>query len=207
MKNKILDAAVVAVIVGFAIWLYAGEEASKPGSLIKAHEDVISDCETCHIPWRGVREEMCLQCHSFSDPDALKPWLRFHAAEKHCLKCHVEHRGYGADISRVDHTLFHPDLSCTACHFEAHDGRFGDDCRACHRIDTWKIEGYRHPPAEDRNCHRCHQAPASHQEPIFWEQILKGHEIVTDRADAPVEDCWRCHTTHRWGHLMMDHDL
>ncbi len=206
MKQKILSILVVVVIAGLAAWLWADEEAAKPGALSSAHQG-IADCETCHVPWRGVQEDMCLQCHFFDDPIALKPQIRFHEAEKHCLECHFEHRGYGASISRVDHTLFHPDLSCTDCHYDAHDGRFGDDCRACHGIDTWQIEGYRHPPAEDRNCYRCHEAPASHHEPDFWEQILEGHQIVTDREEAPVEDCWRCHTTHRWGHMMMDHDL
>ena len=205
MKQKILGILVVAVIAGIAAWLWADEEAAKPGALSSAHQGIA--CETCHVPWRGVEDEMCMQCHFFGDPDALKPQIRFHEAEKHCLECHVEHRGYGVSISRVDHTLFHPDLSCTDCHYDAHDGRFGNDCRACHGIDTWDIEGYRHPPAGDRNCNRCHQAPAFHHEPDFWEEILEGHEIVTDRAEVPVEDCWRCHTTHRWGHLMMDHDL
>ena len=207
MKNIALKGIIAVLIVGVSIWLYAYDDASKPGALSSAHE-FIGDCEVCHTPWQGAENDACLQCHIFHDPDALKPQIRFHEDGKHCLDCHTEHIGYGADISEVDHTLFHPDLSCTDCHFEVHDGKFGDDCRACHGIDTWEIEGFRHPPFEDRNCHRCHAAPASHHEDGFWDQIIEGHGILLDREDPPdVEECWRCHTTHRWGHLLMEHDL
>ncbi len=207
MKKKVITGLIFALIAGLSIWLYTEDKAAEPGPLSSAHE-FISDCETCHTPWQGVSEQICQQCHYFTAPEALEPWLRFHEAHEHCLDCHTEHKGYGADISEVDHTIFNPDLSCTDCHYDAHDGKFGQDCRACHSIDTWEVQGYRHPPAEDRNCHRCHAAPASHHAQDFWDTIIEGHEMIVDREDPPdVEDCWRCHTTHRWGHLIMDHEL
>lgn len=207
MKKLLLNTAATVLIIGFSIWLYASDEAAKPGALSSSH-DFIDDCETCHTPWQGVKDDMCRQCHFFDNPAAMKPRIRFHESGKNCLECHFEHRGYSADISEVDHTLFHTNLSCTDCHFDQHDGKFGDDCRACHDIDTWEVSGFRHPPAEDRNCHRCHGTPASHREPDFWDEIQESHEIVTDRSQSPpAEDCWRCHTTHRWGHMRMDHDL
>lgn len=207
MKKIVFDVIIIVLITGMAVWLWAYDKAAKPGALSSAH-DFIADCETCHVPWRGVNEESCIKCHDFDSPEALEPWLRFHEAQEHCLDCHTEHRGYGADISKVDHTLFNPDLSCTDCHYDAHNGKFGEDCRACHRIDTWEIKGYRHPPAESKDCHRCHGPPASHHVEDFWDKIIEGHEMIMDREDLPdMEDCWRCHTTHRWGHLMMDPDL
>ena len=207
MKKMVLNGLMIALIAGFSIWLYANEEAAKPGGLSRAH-DFIADCAFCHIPWQGVTDEMCRQCHFFDDVDLLRPWLRFHEAEKHCLECHTEHLGYLGDISEVDHTLFNPELSCTDCHYDPHDGNFGDDCRICHSIRRWEVEGFRHPPADNRNCSRCHNPPASHHAPDFWEQIREGHQEFMDHLDDPsVNDCWQCHTTHRWGHRMMPHDL
>lgn len=207
MKKIVPNGIIIALIIIVAIGLSAHDDAAKPGALSSAHE-FIADCETCHVPWQGVDEESCMQCHYFAEPEAFKPWLRFHESHEHCLDCHTEHRGYDADISKVDHTIFNMDLSCTECHYEAHDGKFGQECRSCHGIDTWRIEGYRHPPAENRDCHRCHAAPASHHVEGFWDAIIEGHEMTINREDAPdVEECWRCHTTHRWGHLMMDHDF
>ncbi len=207
MKIIFLYVAIFAAIIGFSAWLYSYDQAAKPGGLSSAHE-FIHECETCHTPWQGVSDQMCRYCHFFDDPMDLKPEIRFHVAEKHCLQCHTEHLGRGGDIARVDHTLFHPDLLCTDCHFDPHQGNFGDDCRICHGITSWEVEGFSHPPADNRNCHHCHKAPASHHAPELWEQILKGHQIVIDPDEPPaVDECWQCHTTHRWGHLMMDHDL
>ena len=207
MKKLIVNCGITALIIGFSIWLYAFDQAAEPGALSSAHQ-FISDCKTCHVPWQGVTERMCLQCHYFEDVSVLKPQIRFHGARKHCLDCHNEHRGRGADISAVDHTIFNGELSCTQCHFEAHDNKFGDNCRACHGIRTWEIDGFRHPPREKRDCHRCHATPASHIETAFWDKILEGHSQGAYRVEKPmVKECWRCHTTHRWGHMMMGHDL
>ncbi|MCF8095172.1 MAG: hypothetical protein K9J79_07380 [Desulfobacteraceae bacterium] len=207
MRKLVLNGIIAALIAAGLIWLYMHEEAAKPGVLSSAHEFIV-DCETCHVPYQGATNENCLECHYFETPAALEPWLRFHEVEKKCLECHTEHLGYGADISEVDHTLFNPDLLCTDCHYDAHEGKFGEDCRVCHDIDTWRIEGFRHPPAEEKNCHRCHQAPESHQEEDFWNEIIKEHEVIVDREAPPsVKECGRCHSIHRWGHLMMEHDL
>lgn len=207
MKKKLTSIAIAAFIIGLSIWLYTYDQAAEPGVLSSAHQS-IADCETCHIPWRGVSEQACLQCHYFGDATHLKPQIRFHAAEKNCLDCHSEHRGATADIARVDHTIFNGELSCTRCHFEAHNGKFGDNCRACHDISTWNVEGFRHPPAENKKCFRCHAAPASHYDSTFWEKIRKGHKQSVYGGDqVSVKECWRCHTTHRWGHLMMAHEL
>lgn len=207
MKKNVANGLFLALIAGFSIWLYTYDEAAKPGPLSSAHE-FIADCETCHNPWQGVTDEICLQCHFFPEVAAFKPELRFHEAHENCLGCHTEHLGRAAEISRVDHTLFHPDLSCAGCHFDVHQGRFGEDCRACHNISSWEIKGVSHPPADEGNCNLCHRPPASHREPEFWSRILEGHQMVTDLDDPPsVEECRRCHTTHRWGHLIMDHDL
>ena len=207
MKKTIVNTGVAVLIIGFSVWLYAYDQASEPGALSSAHQ-FIGSCETCHIPWQGVTNQKCLQCHYFESVSALKPQIRFHEAQKHCLDCHTEHHGAAADISEVDHTLFNGDLSCTQCHFKTHDGKFGNDCRACHGITTWNIKGFRHPPADNRNCHRCHAAPASHGETSFWDRILKGHRQGDYRGEKPlVKECWRCHTTHRWEHRMMGHEL
>lgn len=206
MKKKIVNIAGVILILGFSVWLWAHEPASQPGNLSSAH-DHISDCNTCHIPWQGVTDQKCRQCHYFRNVDMLKPQIRFHEAQKHCIACHSEHKGYGADISGVDHQLFNEDLSCTECHFDPHEGKFGEDCRACHSIHSWNIQGFRHPPGEDRECFRCHSVPNSHQDPSFWDEILERHQTEMSRKERPpVKECWRCHITHKWGHLVMGND-
>lgn len=206
LKRIVLYSLVAMALAIFGGWLFYNEEAANPDPLITSHEES-ADCQDCHRPWRGVSDDMCLQCHDFSDSSELKPYLRFHEAHKFCTKCHLEHRGVDASISIVDHTLFNPNLHCTQCHFDPHKGSFGLDCRECHRIKTWSVKGFRHPKDEDRECYRCHKPPRSHLDQRFWSKILEAHKLSTgkklERLD--VKECWRCHITHRWEHFRMEH--
>ena len=192
----------VAASVALCVWLFLYEEAAKPGDLSVFHEE-IDQCSLCHRPWRGVSDDRCLQCHSFTDVSFLTPEIRFHEAEDHCLKCHVEHRGGPGDISRMDHTLLNGRLMCTRCHTDVHSGLFGSDCRECHGIKTWDIPGFRHPPQDERQCSLCHAVPFSHEDTGFWKKIEMTHE--KEWQDVERKDCWRCHTTRNWRHLIMAH--
>jgi len=196
MKNLILKILAALVITGLAAWLFFYDKAAQPGNLSGTHAD-ITDCNTCHIPWQGVKDYMCLQCHEFGDVSALDPRLRFHEAEKYCLKCHREHLGPDANISKVDHTIFHGGLLCTQCHLDRHQGLFGSNCRECHGITSMKIEGFRHPAENRTDCNRCHKGPAFHYDERVWEIILKGMGMTS----VNQEDCWQCHITLHWPHL------
>ncbi|MFW6053057.1 MAG: hypothetical protein ACOC8I_04025 [Desulfosalsimonas sp.] len=205
MKKYSFGVIAFIFIIGFSAWLYSDEQASEPGGLSSAHE-AFGDCRTCHVPWRGADDKMCMQCHFFDRPEELRPQIRFHEAGKHCLKCHTEHRGRGGDISKMDHTLLSGALDCTNCHVDPHMTMFGSDCRECHGINQWEIEGFRHPSDENRNCHRCHRAPDSHYHEGFWEDLREGHIEWRRENNVPSrEECWQCHITHRWDHLRMPH--
>ena len=201
---KIVYGAAVFVCVGLCVWLFMTEEAAEPGALSVFHEDV-EQCNNCHVPWRGVSGLMCLQCHEFDDVSAFRPEIRFHEAEKHCLKCHVEHRGSHGEISKIDHTLFSGNLRCTRCHTDIHGGLFGSRCRECHGVKTWDVPGFRHPPEDRMNCHRCHKTPYSHLDEAFWRKIEMTHGDILQ--DIPPQNCWLCHTTRNWRHLIMPHPL
>jgi hypothetical protein len=138
--KKLLNIFFLMIVAAFSVWLFLNENAAKPGSLSQSHEEA-AFCEDCHLPWQGVSETMCLQCHDFSYVHVLNPIIRFHEAQKFCLECHTEHQGLKGDISKMDHKLLSGDLLCTLCHFDRHDGLFGQDCRECHGIATWKIQG------------------------------------------------------------------
>jgi hypothetical protein len=186
------------LLAGFSVWLFTVDEAAKPGPLRAAHQEK-AECRDCHVPWRGVSHEQCLGCHFFADPLQLSPAKRFHLAHEHCLSCHTEHHGRVAELTSMDHTILHPDLLCSQCHRDPHGGLFGQECRACHSITTWRVEGFHHPSAEGRDCHRCHPLPLSHQDEEFWRVLLEKHRVpVKDPAHIRPQECWRCHQIHNW---------
>ncbi len=199
---KILHIIMALLLILFSIWLFSNEQAAQPGQLSSMHRENAS-CNDCHVPWRGVSDEMCLNCHEFYDPSQLRPTIRFHLAEKNCVACHKEHAPM-QKISRMDHTLLHQDLGCETCHLDPHDRLFGNDCRVCHTISKWKIDGFRHPSEEGGNCNKCHRAPRSHGYSEFRSMILATHpSIKSEDVEVDLRQCWRCHVTHDWRHLRM----
>ncbi len=199
--KRTIHVFLLLLLTAFSIWLFTVEEAAKPGSLRASHQGV-TVCENCHVPWKGVSYEQCVICHSFEDPLQLKPETRFHLAHEHCLACHSEHKGRKPELTTMDHTILHHDLLCSQCHHDPHGGLFGQECRECHSITTWAVDGFRHPPSDSEDCHRCHPLPISHQDEYYWERIKKQHDIlIDDPEDIQTKQCWRCHLTHDWRHL------
>ncbi len=195
---------IVAVASAISVWLFMDENAAQPGALTLAHAES-AFCEDCHVPWKGVSDDMCIGCHEFWDASTLKPSIRFHEAERHCLECHTEHRA--GDISKMDHTLLNGELLCSQCHLDPHEGLFGEECRECHGIETWRIQTFNHPSEQVSYCNRCHRPPFSHRDPDIWALMQKQHEQAMGvQLDSPKE-CWRCHVVHDWRHLRMTHQL
>ncbi len=207
MKKLLSRMAVAVVAVAAAAILWQDKSAARPGPLHEAHGE-LSDCTYCHVPWKGPSEEQCLACHDFSGASLLAPRIRFHAEERFCLACHREHLGENAKISAMNHHVLNPDLSCALCHRDIHKGRFGADCRECHRMGSFRVRGYTHPGQENRECHRCHPPPASHLDPAAARRILAGHETAEgESAESAVRDCHLCHVTHDWGELLTRHEI
>lgn len=200
---KVIHLLPAVILVAFSVWLFTNENAAAPGQLSPAHLEVAA-CQDCHEPWRGVSDFMCLNCHEFyEDVSQVRPLIRFHEAERHCLKCHREHVPI-QNISNMDHTLLNAELKCAQCHLDPHDSLFGEDCRTCHGIDTWQIAGFRHPPEDRGNCNRCHRAPDSHGHEEFKSMIVATHPSLEGAdLDMDLKQCRRCHVIHDWRHLRM----
>lgn len=203
--KRAISCLVLLVAVGSGVVLFYSEDAAKPGDLTAAHER-FGSCGICHTPWSGVEASSCQRCHYFDNVQRLRPAIRFHEANSRCLECHTEHKGKKASIAAMDHTILHPDLTCSTCHFDPHSGLFGESCRECHGIETWSIQGFDHPEQDTRQCRRCHRPPRSHRSSWFAKHVLQAHEQVFPREkEIGVEECWRCHVTQGWGHLLMEH--
>ena len=107
-------------------WLGPDRRVFLPGTTTSGHYQIELDCNACHTPWMGVKEQACYDCHAaelkaandshpkskFTDPrnaDRLK-LIR----ADNCVACHREHlpeqtRAMGVTM---------PDDYCYHCHQE-----------------------------------------------------------------------------------------
>lgn len=171
---------------------------ASPGALSAAHAGLSGDCRACHVAFRPVPDAKCRACHLKNQELLTRRDTAFHAAATRCTTCHVEHEGRTARISRMEHAVLNPDVACAVCHIDRHRTLFGDQCRECHRVDTWTVVGFRHPSSRSRVCAECHRAPPSHTM-MHFEMVDRA---VTGQRDAVVEQCWRCHTTDGWNNIV-----
>lgn len=81
--------------------------------LAMKHAYLEFECESCHKPWNGVTDKVCVKCHEeivhFVNTD-------FSEMPEHpiknvtCLNCHSEHKG------RVNNIKLVSDPLCLECH-------------------------------------------------------------------------------------------
>lgn len=80
--------------------------AASPGPLSASHNFLGAQCESCHVPTRGVEAAPCLTCHITAAPDLVtKPSTAFHATIGECGGCHVEHQGRWRRPVNMDHAV------------------------------------------------------------------------------------------------------
>jgi hypothetical protein len=179
-------------------------------------------CATCHAQIDAAFTQThtqdfgntCLTCH-----DGLDTYGRnfnhnkasFLLIGKHgqvlCGQCHVNTRTI-ADLKLAPR-------DCNSCHAaqDAHEGRLGKDCGACHNpanwtpanmdhnLTTFKLEG-RHA---DVACTSCHINNVFHGTPTDCNSCHKKDD--PHNSQFGTTDCATCHSTAGWTPVTYDHNL
>jgi len=174
-----------------------------------------TSCLSCHQDThQGTLKGNCLDCHTM---EKFKPAERFnHESAKFklrgahvktdCRECHRIEQRNGREFQQFTGLSFN---TCTACHKDVHEGKFGQNCVKCHneksfksvRIETasfdhdvtrYPLEGM-HEGVECRKCHKT----GSYTDPVRFGMCRDCHtdyhkgEFVRSK---PSSDCKECHT-------------
>ena len=107
--------------VAWAVWgAFDARLHHAPGDVIAVHAKWENDCNACHVPFSPIKDDTWLstaatqramdgKCEACHRGPAHHP-LQMTSEVGSCASCHADHRGRGADITRV------ADRTCTACH-------------------------------------------------------------------------------------------
>lgn len=165
MVKRILIALSIVLAPAAAV---AGWQALlSPGPVGTAHEKTESNCDSCHLVFKGIPDEKCLDCHKDLDR-RIDASIGYHAkvATTACIECHADHQGRTASLTLAsvldkfthDDTQFalrgrHDGIECAQCHAkplremgslcskcheDVHEGELGDRCEKCHGDTSWK---------------------------------------------------------------------
>ena len=182
-----------------------------------------ASCEGCHAGARSIAHlqaapQKCYDCHGQNDPHIGQMGIN-------CETCHVTDgwEQVSFDHNRTGFALVgkHADAACRGCHNDlsfretpedcfschakddAHAGRFGVDCDACHTPEGWEQVVFDHALSAfpltgkhvEVDCTGCHvdgvftgtakECAACHEEPQFHMGLF-------------VVNCEDCHTSDGW---------
>jgi hypothetical protein len=176
-------------------------------------------CVACHADERAVLERQptafhatiarCSGCHVEHAGTAASITEMDHAALAVELAREANHpRGpdgpapaarTGRGPTGVSASELERGLDCNRCHAnqDKHRGLFGADCAECHGTSGWKVDGYRHPPQDSRECAQCHLAPPSH----YMMHFHMVSEMVVGLEHVDVRRCFLCHQTTAWNDI------
>jgi hypothetical protein len=205
------------------------------GFSLAAHQRTASDrafaCEDCHVTNAFRFEgERCESCHR----DYQRAFVVRHVADwgRECQSCHDgvdrfsrgrfvhDTTGFVLDGAHTRATCAgcHTDVadlrgysrapdSCNGCHAadDAHRGKFGEDCAACHGTSSWEGARVKHEafPLDHGEggpiaCKTCHEDSRNYKSYTCYNC----HEHSRDRVERQhrgevrsqnLDDCLRCH--------------
>jgi hypothetical protein len=146
----VLSLGIVAVVAIPHLRGGEGRRIHMPGTTSNGHYQIEADCDGCHTPFEGVRQDACTRCHAkeletakdshpltkFTDPRNAERTASLDA--RLCVTCHREH--LPAETDRLGVTL--PAGFCKSCHADvatdrpSHAGLPFEGCSAtgCHKF-------------------------------------------------------------------------
>lgn len=170
------------------------------------------NCLSCHADFhQGTLGNTCTNCHNqnaftpapgFNHASTTFKLTGAHAAVN-CSKCHLSTTRNGKEFTVYKGVQF---ASCTNCHKDIHNGKFGNQCTDCHTTDNFrnvKLGGFDHDKTGFKllgqhkavKCADCHGSdlnskPAHNECLSCHKDYHKGEFLVAEKP----KDCSVCHT-------------
>jgi hypothetical protein len=172
------------------------------------------ECLNCHEDYhQKTLSSTCLNCHG---PDAFKPATgfkhsdtRFPLVGKHatveCIKCHKVEMTGNTKFQKFRGVVY---SSCTSCHKDPHQNKFGQNCRQCHSEESFKsvkVSGtFDHNKTDFQlvdkhlnvSCQACHKTKLT--DPLKHDRCTDCHADYHKSQfvkDGVAPDCSKCHST------------
>jgi hypothetical protein len=209
--NVVSPVIIISLLACFCLVFWSPHLMISPGKLLPGHQELTTDCFSCHSLFIGSPPEKCIICHKVDDiglidtkgtvikeEDDIRISFHQELIKEDCVACHSDHQG--AMKYRAIQYFFHGLLNlgirndCNSCHQNPGDHlheKTTKNCSQCHSDEKWIPARFEHEFLDSSiriNCHNCHINP---------EDEL--HEKITGNCD-------KCHSEERWIPAVFEHD-
>ena len=187
-------------------------QAVNPGPLSEAHASLANNCQACHTPVKGVEAAKCILCHANNESILQRQPTAFHASVNTCKECHLEHRGFDAKLSQMDHSLLTRIGMKQMRNGETESEELAAYLRLSEKLDSGVSPHSRISLSESvLDCASCHSNDDRHQT-LFGSDCAQCH--ATDHWTIPEykhpsaksNDCSQCHQAPP-SHYMMHFNM
>lgn len=187
-------------------------QKKQPGTFLGMGTECLSCHEDVH---QNTLSKNCNECHN---QEAFQPATGFDHSNtdfnligKHkdvdCIKCHALNTRNGKDFQQFAGVEF---ASCTNCHEDVHQNKFGNDCTKCHNEFSFKTantnRNFNHNQTnypllgKHRNidCVKCHKS-GSYTRALNYKRCNDCHSDYHEGQFAKngvSPDCESCHTVN-----------
>ncbi|HEX7481300.1 MAG TPA: hypothetical protein VF331_26090 [Polyangiales bacterium] len=165
-------------------------------------------CAECHVEHRGRNYALIRWAGGSKDhfPHADTGWpLRDKHAETACMKCHTAKNARGVP------TFLGLSQTCSSCHKDPHENRFGGECKQCHDERAWShVDKQRFDHGKTRyplvgkhqsvTCTKCHREPPKYRGIEFSACTSCHKDPHKGKYEGP---CTGCHVESSWKDLHM----
>ena len=174
------------------------EIAAQLTDVASLHGGIMQDtpsltCRDCHTEHRGANAPLTVLEPGSFPHDATGFSLQGAHAVMSCESCHIDGQFKGTP------------MDCNSCHQQddAHAGRFGTDCAACHNPSDWKDASFDHnlsafPLTGAHTQVACEQCHSSGQFTGLSTTCASCHGEPDFHVGIFGQDCAQCHTTENW---------
>ncbi len=177
------------------------------------YQGLTTDCLPCHTDYhQKTMSSDCKKCHDFNKfklaPGFDHTNTKFNLVGKHqdvtCIKCHKVTTLNGKQFQEFAGVKFE---SCTNCHKDVHNNKFGQNCTKCHSEQSFHViigmSSFDHNKTRFKleakhqsvDCKKCHKNkltdPISHKRCSDCHKDFHKGQFVKSGQNP---DCLECHT-------------
>lgn len=167
-------------------------------------------CQSCHDdPHKGALGATCTTCHSTAVPFKTARQTFDHGTTRFPLT--GQHRTAACQTCHTSPTLKGVAFnSCTSCHTDPHERKFGASCTSCHTTSGWSTKSVDHArtrfPLKGAHasvaCIGCHRTGEMTKAVAFG--TCASCHVDVHRGNFK-QDCAACHTEERFSGAPFDH--